>query len=510
MLKFNLKLLKILAYFLHNSIAIRKNIIIFIGSNGSYLAAIKNKKLLDSHFIEMDEKNNLDQYKLFFNKYKKFYIFFLLDESISGFKHESVPILPNLVKDNTIDRFINEHYEDKIIAYNLYDISTTAGEIWHLLVAYTSLQPPLNNLMEYIFQNNLNYGGIYFWSLEIGPIIDKILVKTKNELYNDYFQIFGVITKAGNIKFTIKHHQNILYLKTIPYPTDRPLPYVQGIIEQEISDYLISFKNYLNERQLKICLIFLINEELKTLLLQSNFKEYEVVFILNKEITKFNDNKIKEYSDYNIIELFSLKKNFLGLNNSLKIITKLNFINLLLFKPFIVILLVFIVVLGEIKYQIFSNQRQSLALNKQYFQLAEEYRNIREKYPEIPNVSNIADLYHLQTLLQIPITDPLNIIEKFFNSLNSNIILNKIIWKSNDPTSIIPPIQNFQLNIDLSYVSKDNSKTEALKNLDNYMSDLKKIFPNFLINYTIFPEIFQVLNKRLVIPFTISFSNISP
>lgn len=110
MFKTNIHKFEKLVSYVHNSLAAKKSIIIFVGSNGTYLAAIKRNNCVDSLFVPLEDQDNLELYKYFFKKYKEFYVFFLYDDKACELKHELVPVLQSVVKVNPVEKFIEEHF----------------------------------------------------------------------------------------------------------------------------------------------------------------------------------------------------------------------------------------------------------------------------------------------------------------------------------------------------------------------------------------------------------------
>ena len=67
-----------------SSLLHRKSIIILIGDAGVYLAVFVQHKVVDTLFITAENKETTYLYEEFFQKYKNFPIFFLLDSDLSG------------------------------------------------------------------------------------------------------------------------------------------------------------------------------------------------------------------------------------------------------------------------------------------------------------------------------------------------------------------------------------------------------------------------------------------
>ena len=47
-----------------------------------------------------------------------------------------------------------------------------------------------------------------------------------------------------------------------------------------------------------------------------------------------------------------------------------------------------------LKYQSVLTQKETMRVNNQYYLLSEQYRNIKKRYPEINNITNLVELYN--------------------------------------------------------------------------------------------------------------------
>ena len=503
MLKTNIHKFENLVSLVHNSLAAKKSIIIFVGSRGTYLAAIMSKACIDSLFIPLEDRDNLELYKYFFKKYREFYVFFLYDDEACELKHELVPVLQSVVKVNPVEKFIEEHYQSSdIIAHHVYNISTKSGEVWNSLIVKAPYAPPLSDLLNYVLENSLKFSGIYFLNLEYITLINKILEKSNKLELGDHLQIFTYITKVNSIKFIVKHKENIISLKAVPYPIDRTELYVQGIIEQEVSDYTINLKNYVQKNSLKTCVICLVNSSLKDLLQQSKFEPLAVLIVSNSEISETRNLSPQEFSDSVITELFASNKTYPGFNKSVKSITQANVVNFLIFKPLLGFVVILLIILANLKFMTVKNIKNIEALDAQNFQIVEEYRNVRQKYPDIKDVANLADLYSLTALLKVPVLTPFDFIESFLKDLPADIYLNKISWKLNDPNNSLYIENYINITVNFKYIKTDISIDETLARLDSYISHLKENFQSFTISYTHSGEPLNTLN-RVIVPVTL-------
>lgn len=104
---------------------------------------------------------------------------------------------------------------------------------------------------------------MYFLSLEIGTIIDRILQITDKTEYLESLQIFTVTTEASSIRIIVKYKNNIMSERTVEFPHDKSDMYRIGTIEQVLSDKLLFYKQYIKTLVTPPCLIFLVDNKLK-------------------------------------------------------------------------------------------------------------------------------------------------------------------------------------------------------------------------------------------------------
>jgi hypothetical protein len=147
-----------------NNIFHRRKLIVFIGVNGIIMATLKWQKIEDSIFISNIDAHKKKKYHRFLNKYKKYYITFLLDNKECVLKHEIMPIFSSLIKTNPVDKFISENYAaSDIVAYNVYRIDNQDGEIWNSCIASVPFRAPISKLLKYVINNSFKYSGVYFY-----------------------------------------------------------------------------------------------------------------------------------------------------------------------------------------------------------------------------------------------------------------------------------------------------------------------------------------------------------
>ncbi|KJV98177.1 putative glycyl-tRNA synthetase subunit alpha [Rickettsia amblyommatis str. Darkwater] len=367
-------------------------------------------------------------------------------------------------------------------------------------------ETPLSDIISCIIdKRSLDLKGIYFLTLELKVIINKIVQNIENDKYNDYFQICVYASQASGIKFIIKHKNNIITIRNLEYPFDKTTGYVQGIIEQEINDCLILFKNYISNLDQRACIILIVDEELKSLLESTNFEERPVIFIPVDNILNKQTLEKERFIDTNISRLFLEYKSFPAYNNNLKSIKKLVTIKDLTFKLYSALLIILILVVGIIKYNTKQNYKDINSINEKYYATNQEYDGIKYKYPYIKNTTSLADLYVIEKLLEAPVPLPFDLLKRLIITLNPAFKLEEIKWElTNIDNILLVSKRQLIIKLILKYHTNNLSVDESLKMLDDHMTNVKNKLSNLQIDYVIYKDKILDIFGKVVIPLSVN------
>ncbi len=486
---------------------LKKNIVVLLGNKGIFLSAFLGDKILDKLFIPSEQQTDLNLYKSFFSKFPKSDIYFLLDNTECKMRHDQLPILQSIVKIDPIEQFIAGYFEkEDIIAHFVYDVTSQPSEIWSLLIMSSPFKAPLSDIVSCVIENRLlNFKGMYFLTLELQAIINKIVQNVENNKYANYFQICAFATQASGIKFIIKHKDNIITIRNFEYQFDKTASYIQGIIEQEINDCFILFKNYINNLNKEVCIILIVDEELKSLLEPINFEDYHVIFVPVDNILNEPNLENTRLIDTNISKLLIKHKNFPASNSYLKSIKKLTIIRSLTFKLSAALLAILIITAGIIKYRTDINYKDTNFINEKYYATNQEYDNIKYKYPYIKNTTSLADLYVIDKLLEAPVPLPFELLEKLIITLNPSFKVKEIKWElTNIDNILLVSKRHLLIKLLLNYNTQGISLDESIKMLSDHMTSVKNKLPHLHIDYVIYKDKIIDISNKVEIPLFVS------
>lgn len=485
-----------------------KNLVAYIGKNGVMLCAMRRKRVLSRVFIDAANQDNIDHYKKFLNKYSNYSVSFLLDNPETELMHETVPVLQNLVKLNPVESFIAEKSKKTdIIAYNIYNVTYSRGEIWDTVIARSPYIAPYNVLLEYIVGKSFKYRGTYFLALEFEGIINFILKKIHKTKHKDDLQIFVVFTKTSGIKICFKHKSDILDQQVIEYPHDKSDEYVFGTVDQAISDKLISLKDYINSLDLKISIIVLSDEKLKRIFENAEMGGHNKILLTPQDIKYARKTKKQSpdrFVDSSLITIFNKCRVHNGYNSQLKSITKLNLIHSVIFKPFLAISFVLMVAFALSRYQIHSINQEIVDLNKKHYYLSEEYKDFRNLHPEIENISTLIEIYSLETLLAKPFPKPEDDLDNIFSHNTNHVIIKKAAWRISDFWNVNHNEYLINIDANVEYNGQVAKPGEGIKHLNNYFNDIRLMFPRYETSFNIKTDRMVNLSNRVIVPANIN------
>lgn len=470
-----------------------------IGINGAILVAVNNTKIVGEIFIQGDNAKKLENYKVFLNKFKRYKIVILLDSDVR-LRHEKIPVIQSTLKINPAEQFIVQHYSnDEILAYITYEVSSSA---WHTLIASSYYAGVISELTKYTIEDALRFNGLYFLSLEHKPIIEQIFKSNFGVRYDEYLQIFVYIINVSGIKFVVKYHSDLLAQKTVEYPSDKSLEYIQGIIEQNVSDYLISFKNIIQESKVKVVVLYLVNKQLEQLLISSDIKDYDLLFTSSVS-QKFKDNNV--FVDSLIAQKFNKQKQYIASNEFYETIVRLSLFNTNIYRIIVIIISALIIGLISVKSMILYNQSSLTLANENYYKIYNDYKLVKQKYPIIGDISNLADIYNLENSLKITQANPSEFIEQISYLFDNSTSARSIIWSLSDPISNISS-SKFKALVGLT-IRKDHENDEQLI-CRNYLENLRSLLiGNYQLKCDLYKSRIVQINNLMTVPIQITINN---
>ena len=489
-----------------NNLFHKKNITILLGTNGIKLFALKKNQVQDSIFVKYWSDKYHQRYRKFLSGYKGYHVIFLLDHKECKLDHEMLPILPPVLssivnKTNPIDKFISEKYKpEDIVAYNVYDVNYQNGEIWNTCIATIPFSPPLSDILEYIIKKSFKYSGMYFLSLELGTIIDRILKASGKSEYLENLQIFTITTETSNIRIIVKYKNNIMSEKMVEFPYDKSDMYLIGTIEQVISDKLLFYKQYIKTLETQPCLIFLVDHELKPMISELKFDNCNILVLTGDDLKLTAHHSNDRFQDSTLIELFNNSTTHLASNKPLRSITKLTLLNKVVFKPVIAIISGMILTLCFFKYQAITIQSKANNLNKQYYKLAEEYREVKKRNPQLSNVSDLLEMYNLQNIIARQSNTPFDHYKILALTQHKNLKINKLSWKLVNPLLVDFSQSDLVISVDVTYDGPIDSTLEGIEIINGYANHIKTNFQNFRIVFTKNSDEIKETARRVTIP----------
>ena len=247
------------------------------------------------------------------------------------------------------------------------------------------------------------------------------------------------------------------------------------------------------------CIIILVNEELKKLATNNlEFDKHKIIILSGKDISLTKDYKEQEFQDHILIEKFDSLNTHLALNKALKSITKLTIIHSLIFKPLLAVILCLSITLATLQYQTIIIQSDTKKLNKRYYSLSEDYREIQRQNPELANISDLVDLYNLENMIKNKSILPFTSLKTLLPYNREELQIININWKISAPEMITTEQPTLTINVSLIYKGDAKSTVDGIEIINEYINHIKSTFYDYTINY----DLGDILNisQKISIP----------
>jgi hypothetical protein len=484
----------------------RGHVLVLVGQTATYVGVYKNQRCIDSLLIQGIEYNIKD-YHTFFSKFKKYHVSLIIDTLDVIMQSADIPTTQGILKDSPVKSFILQNFtKDDIVAHNVYDITTDSTEIWHTIFARLSPTPWYSSTVEYLIGNFVRFNGIYFLNLNI-PVLNASLLRSSNANDKNELKILATITESSGIRVVAHYENNVLHSRTTECPLDKSQSYIQGIVEQEITDCLIAARRIIQDTAAKPTLIILGSKEMQGLMQNSKFPNAEEVVIV--PTTSFDTVSDQELSDKIILASLSKILTLPADNSVLHTLKRLVQYNSLVFKPISFVLVLFCILLGVNTFKTKRLLWDTTVINNEAYKVEEAYRDIKEKYPNIQNLDQIIDFHAATTeLREAQRILPFEALDKILESLPRGFNVSKIYWglesdkhsaryslfKNHDVSHDSNQLQHepnnnkynvaTRIEITAKYITNASSEALAVTQLDEDMVDFKKIMSTYEIKYS--------------------------
>ena len=470
------------------------NIIILLGRQGIKLVALTRSAPPDIEFIDYATNNYLQGCFKFIAKHPYYQITLLLDHNECYLKHETFPILNSIVSHDLINRFIAENYKlEDIVGYNIHEINNQTREELNVCLAASPMTNVINELVKYVINNSLIYGGVYFLSLEFVPIIDHLLKITNNTHYQKHLQILTTITESSGIKCIVKYKKNIINEETVNYPPNKSDLYIQGCIEQTVRDQLLFCKQFIKTSNVKVCIIFLLDTSILHLVSKLDFDSHKIIAIPPQYPEIEN-----RFFDTNFIALFDQYRTYLASNKALRVIRLLSFINHRLFPPLVGVFAIIIIMLAGVQYYSLRLESNISKLLTQDYRLFEEYRHMKAHNLEFGNIGDLVDLYNTEQIINKQPATPQTDIKALINLQTNNFKIRQLTWQIINPVFYNLPKSNLEISVKAHYTDKIDTKDKGQKCINEYLNNVRAIFPNYKIKHKKTHDIYEYANRTII------------
>lgn len=429
----------------------------YIGDKGIHLYYYKNNVLMDSYYCEIENISKDDNFHAFITKYKKSDARFIINSKETEIKHDSFTVLDTFSKSNPVEKFCENNLSNSdIYSYFTHQIVRDQTDVWKAVICISPFTQIIERCFHLLRDNSINFAGIYIYQTMIIDAAKKIADKNHVDL-DKYVYTTVSINRVSGISFSINNGKNILSSLNIEYPEGKSSEYIQGVIEQNLSDLWIKFKAYCEQGKYNKANILIVPTNIYQLMNKND---------LGVDLNLFEINEEPD-SDFSDLSIVSLAENHSLKNSTSRLLNNYFFynqINSIIFKPiYLIIFITSMFLLMTIKDNYLLNNKITSQYNE-YFKVNEEVRLQSANYPNVQNITQLADLYITGKDLESKKHIPFDFIEDFIRHTNNDHKINNVKWSLNLENN--STIYNISMDIEIDKSFKNEHINQVNKKLD--------------------------------------------
>lgn len=463
-------------------------IVILIGRYGISTGVIKSNSVIEYSFIPYLKDNELDLNTLnsFLEKHKYLRVYLLIDSPQTQVTTERLPVVSNFGRKNVAENYIaDELPKENISAYKVIGFDKEPVETWHVVVATNPFEGAVKEVINFVIGKDMKVGGIYFLSLEMMPIFEKVAKSYINEenIYTEKasIKIYAIATESLGVKIFATLYDEPIINRSVEYPYGKSKEYLQGVIENEVSEALTELKHPINDGGHRVKVIVVGDNQVANLLKAADFHT-DWAQIVSIENLKRENEKLNEFADFILMRLFAKNKKFEAGNQNTRYLGNLVWTSALGFIP----LDITAVLLMAYNIYLFADTKliwnKIYETNNIYFSHVAEYRELKKNFPEIKEINAVADLLALQDIINSSSPKPYKLAKALFENLPNSFKVEKLTWEL-APAKGVSFSKYVNIALDLS-LTKGASKAD----LASWVEDIKHLDLGVVISFTELPS----------------------
>lgn len=453
-------------HYIYESIT-HSRIIFIVGDSGVLLNHYKKNVITDTLFCSLDElsSNKIDD---FVAKYGKADTKFIINSKGIKLQHESLPVVGSIGKQDPVQNYCDTHlHQTDLFTYKVHTIIKEDADIWKAAILWMPLNNTLERCLNLVKDNNMDLSGFYL-TPTIMQYSAEIIAKENNLDLKDFIYVTASVSITAGISITLNHGNNILSSIICDYPMDKSIPYIQGILEQNVSDMWLKFKAYIEQNQLRKLNVFILTGELKDLVSAQTYEVEKSIFA----VTKLSD----QFADTVFLDYFTKTQQVSAKSRDLISYYRYLIINKIFFKAAYLVLLVLSLYALNLKKSTLELEYKTNNVYSEYFRATEDLNLIAENFPNITNIAELADFYNAQNNLLKNRQTPFALTENFIQLASDQIVISKIYWKLNNKTELLSGSIVFEV-----VTSKTMPKNPKIV-VNDLIKELKNNNPNYSIS----------------------------
>ncbi|MFN7038943.1 MAG: hypothetical protein ACK4OM_05205 [Alphaproteobacteria bacterium] len=464
--------------------------ILTVGDEGAILILVKEGKLDVRLFATLTAQDEIEKFKELLATEPDIPISILVDVSDQTYSRQTFPGINSY----TLKKLVQKKLSRDLASVELKNSinigrSKNGRNEWNVIFVGCPIVTPLKEWLNFVAEQSNPIGEICMLPIEVASLVSKInslnfdnptedSKKAPNEISK--WQLILTHNKVGGFRQVAFYENKVIFSRLIAIQSDESAHYIAGNIEQELLNTIEYLKRLSLRESDGFDLIIIVSQDIKNSLQKVKFTArnilimtpYETAYKIGLKNAAVESDK---YADIITSVNFATNKSVLTFaDESLKKIKFFEISSKISKLLFFTIIIVCIILTLINSFQIYSNNKNSEVKNKELSKLQENFTEIKNKLgnlEEVEKISNIVALYKILTNNNI---SPFEIIKKFSDIKDTNLLIKSINWKAKDP------------------IKQDDNK--AIKN-DNYLQSAVTFSCEFYNEKMGYQELFESFDK---------------
>lgn len=276
---------------IHSALSIfgifKQKFVLLMGEEGVVLVLVNGKEVEARVFAASPSAADRKEAESLLRKHPSVPIYVLLNTVDQTYTKQSLPAVSSLSVGKLIKRRMDRDYPAKDIKGAIQvGKQSTGRKDWIYLFATCSVNPLIEEWMNYFLALSNPFAGIYFFPLESQNILSSLYQKTIKQPQKKYlgWQLWMSQHKTGGFRQVVTHEGKVVFTRLINIDKDNMPDVVAGHVEQEIANTVEYLHRLGFENDSELHTYIVVAREIRDLLDRNRISGKEIFLLTPHEL----------------------------------------------------------------------------------------------------------------------------------------------------------------------------------------------------------------------------------